>query len=333
MNRSTPPAADPIGIVGLGRVGSHAARQLRTGDAPLVIFDTDRLQRERLLGALRPEDRVGEPNGWPARTVILATPAGDHASAAAPLVRSGVSVISVSDDPFDVRGLLALNSEAVAHGVSVVAGAGLSPGYSCLQAVHAAQHFAEIHELSVWTTGTAGPACARRHHRALQQPGRVLIDGRWAEKRGGSGRDLTWFPGELGARDCYRGALAEPILLHRLFSAARRISSRTSANRRDALTRPLPMLRRPHADGGPGGVRVEVRGLDFGGGYLTEVRGTMAFPSVAAGTVAAVAALACHTGSPPRGAMGLSELVNDPAPMLAELHQRGLTAARFEGAD
>jgi hypothetical protein len=58
----------------------------------------------------------------------------------------------------------------------------------------------------------------------------------------------------------------------------------------------------------------------------------MAFPSVAAGTVAAVAALAIHTGRPPRGAMGLSELVNDPAPMLAELHQRGLIAARFEGA-
>ncbi|MBT8240022.1 MAG: hypothetical protein KJN63_02200 [Acidimicrobiia bacterium] len=333
MTRSTPPAADPIGIVGLGRVGSHAARQLRTSNASLVIFDIDRLQRERLLGALRPEDRVGEPNGGPARTVILATPAGEHTSAAASLVRAGVSVISVSDDPSDVSGLLGLNDNAVEHGVSVVAGAGLSPGYSCLQAVHAARRFTEVHELSVWTTGTAGPACARRHHRALQQPGRVLIDGRWVEKRGGSGRDLTWFPGELGSRDCYRGALAEPILLHRQFSTANRISSRTSATRRDVLTRPLPMLRRPHADGGPGGVRVEVRGLDFEGGYLTEVRGTMALPSVAAGTVAAVAALVVHAGHPHRGAMGLSELVDDPAPMLAELHKRGLTAARFEGAD
>ncbi len=332
MTRSTPLAADPIGVVGLGRVGSHAARQLRTNDAPLVVFDTDRAQRERILGALRPQDRIGEPNGGPARTVILATPAGRHAAVATSLVRSGVSVISTSDDPRDVRALLDLDTMALDNGVTVVAGVGLSPGYSCLHALHASQDFTSVEELSVWTTGTAGPACARRHHQSLQQPGYVLIDRHWVEKRGGSGRDLAWFPGELGARDCYRGALSEPILLHRLFPAADRISSRTSATRRDALTRPLPMLRRPHLDGGPGGIRVEVRGLDADGGYRTEVRGAMVFPSVAAGTVAAVAALEVHFRGPKRGAMGVAELAGDPAAMLTELHRRGLTAARFEGA-
>jgi hypothetical protein len=333
MTRSTPLAADPIGIVGLGRVGSHAARQLRTTEAPLVVFDTDRAQRERILGALRPQDRIGEPNGGPARTVILATPAGRHAAVAIALVQAGVSVISTSDAPRDVHALLDLNNSAIDHGVTVVAGVGLSPGYSCLHALHASRNFTSVEELSVWTTGTAGPACARRHHQSLRQPGHVVIDRRWVEKRGGSGRDLTWFPGELGARDCYRGALAEPILLHRLFPTARRISSRTSATRRDALTRSLPMLRRPHLDGGPGGIRVEVRGTDSGGGYRTEVRGAMVFPSVATGAVAAVAAREVHLGSPRRGAMGLAELAGDPAIMLAELHRRGVTAARFEGTD
>jgi hypothetical protein len=80
-------------------------------------------------------------------------------------------------------------------------------------------------------------------------------------------------------------------------------------------------------------VRVEVRGLNADGGYQTEVRGAMVFPSVAAGTVAAVAALQVHSGATPRGAMGLAELTTHPASFLVELHRRGVTAARFVGAD
>ncbi len=325
------PFDDPIGIVGLGRVGSHAARQLRSGADPLVVFDTDRTARDKVLGALRSTDRMGEPNGGPARTVILATPAGGHGVLAQPLVQSGVSVISTSDDPADVRALLDLHDAAMASGATVVAGAGLSPGYSCLQARHAGDSFERVDELSIWTTGTGGPACARRHHRSLKRSGQVLIDGHWVSKRGGSGRDLAWFPGELGARDCYRGNLAEPILLSRLFPSAGRISARTSATRRDRFTGPLPMLRRPHEDGGPGGVRIEVRGIGANG-YRTEVRGTLVFPSVAAGSVAAVAASMIHRDSPPRGAMGLAELTDSPAKFLGELHRRGVVAARFVGS-
>ncbi|NNE94860.1 MAG: hypothetical protein HKN24_02415 [Acidimicrobiales bacterium] len=332
MIRSTPPVTDPVGVVGLGRVGSHAARQLRSGTAPLVIFDSNTHVTERVLGALRPVDRAAAGPDLAARTVVLATPAGRHTAAAATLIRAGSSVVSTSDDPKDVRGLLALDRAARQNGVTVVAGVGLSPGYSCLHALFASRHFERVEELSVWTTGTAGPACASRHHRSLQLPGQVIIDGQWVEKRGGSGRDLAWFPGELGARDCYRGSLAEPILLRRLFPHAQRISSRTSATRRDRLTGALPMLRRPHLDGGPGGIRVEVRGL-ADGGYRTEVVGMMGFPSVAAGATAAVAALHVHHNQPSPGAMGLAELVDgNPRTMLAELHARGITASRFEGA-
>ncbi len=321
---STP---EPIGIVGLGRVGSHVARQLRSGTAPLRVYDIDRNQRSTVLAALRPGDAVAEPNGGPGTTVVLATPAGNHAEFAAPLIRSGVSVISTSDDPADVHDLLTLDDLARSNEVTVVVGAGLSPGFSCLLAAHAARRFLDVRELSVWTTGTAGPACARRHHRSLQQPGLARIDGQWVEKRAGSGRDLAWFPGALGAHDCYRGALAEPVLLHRLFPNAERISARTSANRRDRFTSRLPMLRAPHDDGGPGGFRLEVRGITTEG-YHTEVVGIMAFPSVASGTVAAVAANFVHHSDSPAGVFGVAEL-GSPALFLHELHQRGVTAARL----
>jgi hypothetical protein len=329
MPENTTP--EPIGIVGLGRVGSHAARQLRTGPAPLRVYDTDRARRDQVLDMLRPLDGPAEPNGGPGTTVILATPAGNHGAVAAALVRSGISVVSSSDDPVDVYDLLQLHDRAIDSGTTVVAGAGLSPGFSCLQTLHASRDFDDLQEISVWTTGTAGPACARRHHRCLQLPAPTLVDGHWVDKRPGSGRDLAWFPGSLGALDCYRGALAEPMLLHRLFPTASRISARTAATRRDRLTGRLPMLRRPHADGGPGGVRIEVRGLGAKG-YQTDVVGTMVYPSVAAGTVAAVVAEFVHHGDPPRGAMGVAELASNPSSLLAELHRRGLTAARFHGS-
>ena len=96
------------------------------------------------------------------------------------------------------------------------------------------------------------------------------------------------------------------------------------------------MMRRPHEDGGPGGVRIEVRGTGAQG-YQTEVRGTMVFPSVATGAVAAVAALTIHraaeqAGGVPRGAMGLAELTKSPSDFLLELHRRGVVAARFVGS-
>ncbi len=329
MSENTTP--EPIGIVGLGRVGSHAARQLRTGPAPLRVYDVVRDRRRQVLDMLRPIDGPAEPNGGPGTTVILATPAGNHGAVGAALVRSGVNVVSTSDDPADVNDLLHLHDRALDSGTTVVAGAGLSPGFSCLQALHASRGFDVVQEISVWTTGTAGPACARRHHRCLQLPALALIDGDWVEKRAGSGRDLTWFPGSLGAQDCYRGALAEPLLLHRVFPAARRLSARTAATRRDRLTGRLPMLRKPHADGGPGGLRIEVRGLGALG-YQTEVVGAMVYPSVAAGTLAAVIAGLVHHGDPPRGAMGVAELTLNPSKVLSELHRRGLTAARFHGS-
>jgi hypothetical protein len=63
-----------------------------------------------------------------------------------------------------------------------------------------------------------------------------------------------------------------------------------------------------------------------------QVLGAMDRPAVAAGTVAAVAAVQAGLRQLRRpGAGGLAELV-DPLPFLSDLAQRGVKAAVFEGA-
>ena len=155
--------------------------------------------------------------------------------------------------------------------------------------------------------------------------------GGWREKPGGSGRELNWFPEPVGGADCYRAALADPVLLHRAFPEADRITARMAATRRDRLTARLPMLRRPHPEGLVGAVRVEVRGR-VGGRYDTHVLGVLDRPAVAAGGVAAVAAIRLARGElgPVAGAHGLGT-VDDPTGFLHELAERGVRAAAFAG--
>ena len=69
-----------------------------------------------------------------------------------------------------------------------------------------------------------------------------------------------------------------------------------------------------------------------GSARIVQVLGAMDRPAVAAGTVAAVAAVMAGSGQLRRsGAGGLAEMV-DPLPFLTELATRGVKAAVFEGA-
>ena len=183
--------------------------------------------------------------------MVLAIP-GEHAPAAAQLVELGVSVVSVGDLLDDTNELLALDEVFRETDATLVVGAAMSPGLSGLIARHLASQLACCDEIHVAVHGTAGPACARQHHRALDGFAPGWHDGEWIERRAGSGRELCWFPEPVGARDCYRAELTDPLLLHRSFPDAARISARVSATRRDRLTSSLPMLRTPHA-GGTGG--------------------------------------------------------------------------------
>lgn len=326
-----------VQVIGLGASGSHCARQLATtlnerGGVSLHLNDTDADRQSRVIDAAG-ECATAGPMGSIERlgsfVTVLATPVGNHVAEAERWIREGSHVVSMSDGTADVEGLLDLHELAVERGVSVVVGAGFAPGVTDLLARLAAMRLDVVDEIAVAKVGTGGPACARQHHRALKTPGRVWIDGAWVVRQGGSGRDLAWFPGSIGARDAYRGDLPGPVLLHRSFPDARRISARVSATRRDRFTSRLPMLRPPHADGGPGAVRVEVRGR-MEGAVQTVVFGVMDHPSVASGTTSAVMALAALDASLPTGAFGLSELP-DPRPHLRDLHRRGVKAATFEG--
>lgn len=332
-------------VVGVGAVGSRVARQLLGGDDDaLVVHDVNRARLDDVLASLGPAAVAVRPGarGTDAtagaladagvRVAVLATPAGAQVALAAALVGRGIGVVSLGDDVDDVRGLLDLDAEAAERGVSVVIGAGFSPGLTCLLARHAADTFDRVDEVHVARVGTGGPACARQHHRALAGESLDWRDDGWVRRRAGSGRELCWFPDPLGGRDCYRAALPDAVLLVRALTGVERVTARLGANRRDRLTARLPMLRAPHNDGGPGGVRVEVRGAR-GDASDVVVYGAMDHPAVAAATVATVAALAVAGTIPGLrrpGAGGLAELT-DPLPLLRALAERGTKAAIFTG--
>jgi saccharopine dehydrogenase-like NADP-dependent oxidoreductase len=320
-----------LAVVGAGTTGSHVVRQLARPGLALEVVDLDRRRAQIVADAVSHAPVVvrDHPGELQATTVVLASAAGTHPELARPLVEAGRHVVSVSDDIGDAEGLLALHDEADRSGVRVVVGAGFSPGLTCILARHAADALDSVDEIRVASAGTGGPACARQHHRALSGDAVEWFGGRLQRRRSGTGRELAWFPEPIGALDCYRAAVASPLLLQRRFPAADRITARFAATRRDRLTSWLPMLRPPHLDGGPGAVRVEVRGVRDGE-VTALIYGAMDHPSVAAAMVAAVIAQLVDRGEVPCGAWGPAEVL-EPVPVLAELSRRGLRAAVFDG--
>lgn len=324
-------------VVGVGAVGARAARQMMVPETNTAVSVVDSAgdRAEAVAASIGPPVEVaswGPAVLGGADVVVLALPDGHPAMAAAAL-DAGAHVVSVTDDVAEVRGLLELDEEARRQGRALLIGAGAAPGLSCLLAKHAGTGFDRVEEVHVAKAGTGGPACARHHHGALNGDGPEWHNGRWTTRRGGSGRELSWFPDPLGALDCYHAAASDPLLLLPAFPEATRITARLAASRRDRLTAHLPMMRRPHPEGTLGGVRVEVRGRR---GLATDTRvlGALDRPAVAAGTVAAVAADWAGTGRLARsGAGGLAEMVEDPLPFLQELARRGVRAAAFGGSD
>jgi len=325
-----------IAVVGLGAVGSRAARQLVSSEGVESVILRD-VRTERVdevaasLGPIAVAEHQSITAPPEADAVILATPAGGHADLALELLNRDIAVISVSDAMADVEALLDLGPLAQARGIPLVVGAGFSPGLTCVLARHGAIGFDHVDEIHVAKIGTGGPACARQHHHALANSAIDWRDGGWQRRPGGSGRELCWFPDPVGAADCYRAALPDALLLVNAFPGIERVTARVAANRRDRFTARLPMLRPPHPEGGVGAVRVEVRGRR-GDRRDVQVLGVMDRPGVAAGAVAAVAAVLAARGELARpGATGLAEMV-ETVPFLTELARRGVRAAIFEGA-
>lgn len=320
--------------MGVGAMGARCARQLvSTPSVSSVVVRDPNHSRAVDVQASLSETSIADSGGVDdpvdADVVVLAGPAGTQLPAARLHLGRGAHIVATSDDVDEVRGLLALDDQAAELGRTVVVGAGFAPGLTDLLARHAAERFIEVNEVHVGKVGTGGPACAQAHHRALAGMAIDWRDGQWLHRQGGSGRELAWFPDPIAARDCYRAALADALLLAPEFPGVSRVTARLAATRRDRLTARLPMLRRPHPDGGPGAVRVEVRGMTSKG-HDVVVLGAMDRPAVAGGAVAALAAVFVGDGRVLRtGAAGMAGLF-DPLPLLVELAGRGVRCAVFD---
>ena len=320
-------------VVGAGATGARIARQLASSDdvKSVEVRDPRPDRVQQLVISLGDAATVGQGRRINDDTdiVVVATPPGSQAAVARRAVHAGVPVVTTSDDITETRALLDLDQEARYHGVPLVVGAGFMPGLTCLLARYAASDFDQVDEIHVAKAGTGGPACARQHHRSLSSTALDWRDGRWTRRPGGSGRELCWFPDPVAGRDCYRASLPDALLLVPVFAGVDRVTARMAATRRDRLTAPLPMLRRPHPEGGVGAVRVEVRGR-CGTERKVVVLGAVERPAVAAGAMAAAAALHLQHYDNQPGARGVASFA-DHRRLLRSLAGRGVRAARFEG--
>lgn len=322
-----------IVLFGAGATGARIARQLRSSGrvACVEVRDSRAATATRLVETLGSGTEVGSGRDLDPETaaVVIATGPGSQADLARRAVHQGIPVVTTSNQMSEVRHLLDLDQEARHHCVPVLVGAGFMPGFTGLLARHGAGEFDAVDEIHVAKVGTGGPTCARQHHRALSSTGLDWRDGRWTKRAGGSGRELAYFPDPVGGRDCYRGALPDALLLVPEFEGVQRVTARMAATRRDRLTAPLPMMRPPHAEGGIGGVRVELRGR-VGIERRVIVMGAVERPAVAAAAVAASATLHVLGGTERFGAYGLAGL-DEPLPVLSDIASRGLHGMRFEG--
>jgi len=263
--------------------------------------------------------------------VAILAHGGPQIRSATRLVEMGVPVVSVTDRIVDVQAMLELDYSARLQGVPLVVGAGMSPGLTGLLARHLAGQLESCDEIHVAVHGTAGPACARQHHRALAGHAHGLHDGEQIVKPAGSGRELCWFPEPVGAYDCYRAELPSPILFHQNFPAVHRISARVSANRRDRLTARLPMLSPPHREGGVGAVRVEVRGRAVTGERITLIAGVAELVATSAAATATAFAGAVLDGVLNAGVVSSGAQELDTLGLLHTIERLGVRVQEFTG--
>lgn len=332
----TRPRSDPlvIGVIGAGLVGTRIVERLvAAGQAQILVSDTNPVVARRLA------ERCSDPTHsvvavssaamLDTNVAVIACPA-PHAKAARRLLEAGVSVVSCSDDVDDVLAMLDLDAIARQFRQTLVVGATSSPGLSGLLVRMLTPRFDAIDEVHVAVHGTAGPACAQQHHRALARQSIGWHDGDWLRRPAGSGRELCWFPDPVGPRDCYRAELADPILVHHGFPELTRVSVRVSATRRDRVTARLPMLAPPHPEGGIGALRVEVRGWRGGARHI-EVVGASERVANLAGSMAA----ACARGVVSGGfSSGVRVVGDDDSPndlLLSQVLESGVHLREFVG--
>ena len=325
-------------LLGAGAVGRRAGRTLVESDGleRLLVADKDHGRAAQVAEALgegaeaidwSPDDPL--PAGVAA--VAVAADAGVERAVVERGLEGRVPVACSSDDPDRVRSLLDLDDPAREAGVSMIIACGLAPGLSDVLARHAADALDEATEVHVARAGWAGPACAGMLHRSHRGVALEWHDGTWVRERAGSGRRMVWFPDPVGGRDCRRAASAQAQLLVGAMPRLGRASMRVARNQADGQRW---RRRTPDSEGDWGAAWVEVRGRR-GRGQEVLVYGVVDRMAFAAGNVLGVAtAWLAGLGEPSvtrTGVHGLGAMV-EPVPFLAELANRGVKAAVFEGA-
>ncbi len=324
-----------IGIIGAGLVGTHVTDALvARGQVQLMVNDTNTAAARRLSiragSSASKVQVVSITEMFSANVVVLACP-GPHAKAARKLLEAGVGVVSCSDDLDDTLAMLDLDAIATQAQQTLVVGATMSPGLSGVLVRTMSTRFSSVDEAHIAIHGTAGPACAQQHHRALAGQSIGWHDGDWLRRPAGSGRELCWFPDPVGPRDCYRAELADPVAIHQALPELLRVTVRMSANRRDRLTARLPMLTPPHAEGGIGALRVEVRGWRDDARHV-EVVGIADRVAHIAGLVAATAARKVIGGEFASGVRVLGDEDSPNVAMLNDVVEDGLRIQEFVGS-
>ena len=322
-----------IGIFGAGVVGSRVAESLSVElQTSIAVYDSSQIVAQRLARRLSETNALIKATSRSelhrAKVVVLAGPL-PHTPVAREFLETGVSVVSTSDDIADCLNLLSLSDLATENKVTLIIGAASSPGMSGLLVRNLSKEFDLVDEVHIALHGTGGPACARQHHRALSGQSIGWHDGEWLRRPAGSGRELCWFPEPVGAYDCYRGELPDPLLIKRAFPELVRVTARVSATRRDRVFARMPMLIPPRAEGGMGGLRVEVRGTK-NGERVVDVVGVAERVGQVAGVVSGCVARSIGAGeiSQP-GAFVLGELSLPNEVLLSRVLACGVQAHSF----
>ncbi|MFZ9928974.1 MAG: hypothetical protein ACO3FY_07585 [Ilumatobacteraceae bacterium] len=322
-----------IGIFGAGVVGARVAESLSIeSQTSILVYDSSQIVAQRLARRLSETNSLIKATNRSelhrAKVVVLAGPL-PHTPVAKEFLGKGVSIVSTSDDIADCLNLLSLSDLATENKATLIIGAASSPGMSGLLVRNLSKAFDSIDEVHIALHGTGGPACARQHHRALSGQSIGWHDGEWLRRPAGSGRELCWFPEPVGAYDCYRGELPDPLLIKRAFSELGRVTARVSATRRDRVFARLPMLIPPRAEGGMGGLRVEVRGTK-NGERVVDVVGVAERVGQVAGVVSGCVARSISVGEisqPGAFVLGESSLPNEA--LLSRVMASGVQAHSF----
>lgn len=322
-----------IGIFGAGVVGARVAESLSIeSQTSIAVYDSSQIVAQRLARRLSETNSLIKATNRSelhrAKVVVLAGPS-PHTPVAKEFLGKGVSIVSTSDDIADCLNLLSLSELATENKATLIIGAASSPGMSGLLVRNLSNAFDLIDEVHIALHGTGGPACARQHHRALSGQSIGWHDGEWLRRPAGSGRELCWFPEPVGAYDCYRGELPDPLLIKRAFPELVRVTARVSATRRDRVFARLPMLIPPRAEGGMGGLRVEVRGTK-NGERVVDVVGVAERVGQVAGVVSGCVARSISVGEisqPGAFVLGESSLPNEA--LLSRVMASGVQAHSF----